>query len=153
MILYDIFRSHFCVHLSDCQINSNTASQIALAVGRAPDWIKFRGPRFKSCSLFLPSHYIWCHATPWNWQVITPVRAWRWNSTTKDGEGIWWLDWFVSNRLRWKKKDKLKGLWCNTSALVCGLTHFHLEMRVWLPMILSFDLFRLEISSISQGNL
>lgn len=56
-------------------------------------------------------------------------------------------------QIEMKKKDKLKGLWGNTSALVCGLTHFHLEMRVWLPMILSFDLFRLEISSISQGNL
>lgn len=70
----------------------------------------------------------------------------------KDGEGIWQLDCFVSNRLRLKKYI-LKGLWGNTSALVCGLTHFHLEMRVWLPMILSFDLFRLEISSISQENL
>lgn len=78
-----------------------------------------------------------CDYNHWNWQVITPARAWGWwysmVKIIKDEEGIWQLtqlDWFVSNRLIWEKKDILKVLWSNTSSLVCRLTHFHLEMRV-----------------------
>lgn len=58
---------------------SVTVRLFQILVPDIAQWVKhlsrdkrFREPRFESPfgqSLFLPSHYIWFHAKPWNWQV------------------------------------------------------------------------------------